>query len=440
MEKSVEYLLIATKYDGTFIGPIAKLLGYIIDFIYSGLAAIGIENVGIAIIVFTLLVKLLMLPLTIKQQKFSKMSAIMNPEIQEIQKKYDGKKDDQAAMMKMQDETKAVYEKYGVSPSGSCLQLLIQMPILFALYRVIMLIPAYVSQINAYYAEIVTVAANNGVISKIDEIYSAETVYLEDFASVTDAATLTTDNINTVIDYMSTFTSSQWDQVKALFTGADLSTVTEAVEKINHAYTFCGINLAQTPASAMGLSLLIPVLAGVTQWLSAKIGNDANQMNQSNQQGGGMKMMTYMMPLISVFFCFSLQAGIGLYWVIGAVYQIIFQLAVNAYYKKADMNKIIEKNVEKANKKRAKKGKPPQKIASNANMNSKYNTNSPSRSGQSSTGSKNNSAKNTSSGSGSAKKDSTDSTSGSGTSGKGGGSIASKANMVQDYNERHKKK
>ena len=86
---------------------------------------------------------MLMLPMQIKQQKFSKLNSVMTPEIQKIQKKYQGKKDQQSQLAQ-QEEIKAVYDKYGTSPTGSCLQLLIQMPILFALYRVIMNVPAYV--------------------------------------------------------------------------------------------------------------------------------------------------------------------------------------------------------------------------------------------------------------------------------------------------------
>ena len=91
-----------------------------------------------------------MIPLQIKQQKFSKMNAVMSPELQKISKKYRGKKD-QASQMKMQEETMAVYEKYGVSPTGSCLQLFIQMPIFFALYQVIINIPGYIGEIKAIF-------------------------------------------------------------------------------------------------------------------------------------------------------------------------------------------------------------------------------------------------------------------------------------------------
>ncbi len=115
--------------------------------IFNILNIIGIPNIGLSIIIFTIVIYLLMMPLTIKQQKFSKLSAKMNPELQAIQAKYKNKKDNDS-MMAMNEETRAVYAKYGVSPSGSCIQLIIQMPILFALYRVIYAMPAYVSKIG----------------------------------------------------------------------------------------------------------------------------------------------------------------------------------------------------------------------------------------------------------------------------------------------------
>ena len=146
--------ILLTQHDGWLLGPIAKILGVIMDVIFNFLDLIGIPNIGLSIILFTIVVYLLMLPMTIKQQKFSKLSAKMQPELQKITKKYEGKKD-QASMMLQQEETKAVYDKYGTSPTGSCLQLLIQMPILFALYRVIYAIPAYVGKIKEIYIPLV---------------------------------------------------------------------------------------------------------------------------------------------------------------------------------------------------------------------------------------------------------------------------------------------
>ena len=143
--------MLLTKSTTFIIGPVASLLGYIMNGIFWLQEQIGIPNIGLCIILFTIVIYMLLMPLTIKQQKFSKLQTKMNPELQAIQKKYKGKNQDQAAMMKMNEETQAVYAKYGVSPMGSCVQLLIQMPILFALYRVIWNVPAYVSSVkNAF--------------------------------------------------------------------------------------------------------------------------------------------------------------------------------------------------------------------------------------------------------------------------------------------------
>lgn len=140
-------MILATKSGAPIIGQIASVMGWIMDGIYRVLSMVGIENLGLCIIIFSIIIYALMTPLQVKQQKFSKMSAVMQPEIQKIQKKYQGKKD-QVSMQKMQEETQAVYQKYGVSPTGSCVQLAIQFPILMALWQVIYKIPAYVGSVR----------------------------------------------------------------------------------------------------------------------------------------------------------------------------------------------------------------------------------------------------------------------------------------------------
>ena len=140
-------LILLTQNTTPIIGQVAWLLGKIMNAIFYVIDFIGIPNIGLAIILFTIVVNLLMTPLNIKQQKFSKLSAKMNPELQAIEAKYKGRKDNDSMMAKNQ-EIQLVYAKYGVSPSGSCVQLLIQMPILFALYRVIYSMPAYVTKIG----------------------------------------------------------------------------------------------------------------------------------------------------------------------------------------------------------------------------------------------------------------------------------------------------
>ena len=110
-------------------GPIATFIGKFMALMHN---ALGIPNVTITIILLTIIIYMLLLPLTYKQQKFTKLSQKTNPEIQAIQKKYQGKTD-QVSRMSMNNEMQAIYDKYGISPMGSCLPLLIQMPILFAM-------------------------------------------------------------------------------------------------------------------------------------------------------------------------------------------------------------------------------------------------------------------------------------------------------------------
>ena len=120
-----------------------QFLGWILEGIdWVVFHTLGIHNVGICIILFTFIVYLIMFPLNAKQQKSSRLMTKINPEILAIQEKYKGKKDNES-MMRQQAETQEIYNKYGVSPFGGCLPLIISMPIIFALYGVIREVTKY---------------------------------------------------------------------------------------------------------------------------------------------------------------------------------------------------------------------------------------------------------------------------------------------------------
>ena len=171
----MNYLLL-TQYEGKIVGPIAWLLGHIINWIFMFLNKIGLPSTGVAIILFTIIINLLLLPLTYKQQKFSKLQAKMNPELQAIQAKYKGKKDNESVYAQ-QEEIKALYAKYGVSQTGTCLQLLIQFPIMYALLRIINSIPAYVPQIKQAFYPLVSELRETG--SKATDLnkYAASRIF-----------------------------------------------------------------------------------------------------------------------------------------------------------------------------------------------------------------------------------------------------------------------
>ena len=419
--------MLLTKSTTFIIGPVATLLGYIMNGIFWVQSQIGIESIGLCIILFTIVIYMLLMPLTIKQQKFSKLQSKMNPELQAIQKKYKDKRQDQAAMMKMNEETQAVYQKYGVNPMGSCLQLVIQMPILFALYRVIWNIPAYVGTVKNAFLPLAQALMNvSGAQDFMVEIASKNAVSFKEMTELT------------LIDVLYKFKPENWSALLKQF--PDLSSlITSTQGDVDRMNYFLGLNIADSPASifqtalAAGsvlmiiAALLVPVLSALTQWLNTKL---MSTQNDTQPTSGGtadtmaatMKSMNVMMPIMSAVFCFTLPVGMGIYWIIGAVVRSIQQLVVNKHIDKMDLDDIVKKNIEKANKKRAKQGLPPQKITNTAKLNTKtIDRPQPSKEDraekiQNATDYYKNTTK--------AKP----------------GSLASKAQMVQQYNEKHAKK
>lgn len=370
--------ILLTAYPGSILGPIAKLLGMLMDWIYSGISNITggrVESVVLSIVIITIIIYMCLLPLTIKQQKFSKLSQKMQPEMQAIQAKYKDKKD-QASMMAMQEETQLLYQKYGISPMGSCVQMLIQMPILFALYRVFYNIPAYLSGVKGSFT---------GLVDQIKGVdnYSDTLVSLMEKYNVVTSSGLNASNAaskladasgdtlnNYIIDILYKLPSKGWD---ALMDGKFFDGIQSAVEKTHdallHFNYFLGLNISDTPWYIIKsnftdkpdkwllfviLALLIPVLSYLTQMLNIKLMPQAT--NGNDQMANQMKMMNLMMPLMSLFICFTVPVGLGIYWICSALVRGIQQFFVNRHIENLDLEAVMAKNEEKAKKKREKMG------------------------------------------------------------------------------------
>ena len=386
--------ILLTQNSGRIIGPIAKLLGYIMEGIFLLLDKIGIPNIGLAIILFTIVIYLILMPLTIKQQKFSKLSAKMNPELQAIQAKYKGKNDNNS-MMAMNMETKAVYAKYGVSPSGSCIQLLIQMPILFALYRVIYNMPAYVGKIKeAFFPLVDNMIAQNGSAEFI-QTFSQARMFSNQFSNDSFTSGVTTYVQNTFIDVLNKASSAEWISIKDKFPSLTAD-VDQTLSLLNRYNNFLGLNIGNSPSYIMKeaissrsfllliAALSIPVLSAATQWINVKLmpqqntqQDNKNANDQQNAMMQSMKTMNMMMPIMSAFFCYTLPAGMGLYWVAGAVVRSIQQVVINNNIDKMDLDEVIKNNEEKAKKKMEKAGVRAEQMAAYANMNTKKVNNIP---------------------------------------------------------------
>lgn len=369
--------LVLTKVGGfPPFAWICEILGLIMNALFEFTRTFGVMNIGLSIILFTLVVKIIMFPLTIKQQKSSKLMAVMQPELQAIQSKYKGKTDNDS-MMRMNVETKAVYEKYGTSMTGGCLQLAIQMPILLALYRVIYCIPAYVAPVKAHFMNVVyaltgvtaATSLTEGAASGLMQFATDHNIVLTGMNAVGDLTGVGGAALgNKMVDILYKLNPAQWSELGQVFPQA-ASVISENAAAIESMNSFFGINLASNPFNGSfvpSVAWLIPVFAGLSQWLSAKLMMSAQNQSEDAPGAQMMKSMNLMMPLMSVWFCFTFPAAIGIYWVASSVFQIIQQVGVNAYLNKVDIDEMIKKNVEKANKKRAKKGLPPQKINQNA--------------------------------------------------------------------------
>ena len=423
----MESMILATKSGTPIIGQIAVVMGWIMNAIYKVLEAVGIQNLGLCIIIFSILIYLCMTPLQIKQQKFSKLSAIMQPEIQKIQKKYQGKKD-QDSMMKMQEETQAVYQKYGVSATGSCVQLAIQMPILFALYQVIQNIPAYVGSVYNVF---------NGVCTKILAV-DGFTDIINSFITDNKMTRVrqVTDNADSIVDFLYALSPSQWKSLQEISQFSGFSDqISKTASEIQKMQTFGVLNIADQPLSYIKTgsliliiaALAIPLLSWATQMLNLKLMPQAatqNGNNDNNAMASSMKTMNTVMPLMSAFFCFTFPVGLGIYWIASSVVRSIQQLLINRHLNKMNIDDLVNENMKKMEAKRAKEGLPPQKITNQAHQSAK-NINKVEK-GMSGTDEANRAKKVEE-----AYKNASHAKA---------GSITAKANLVRDYEERNKKK
>ena len=422
----MESMILATKSGTPIIGQIAVVMGWIMNAIYKVLDAVGIQNIGLCIIIFSILIYLCMTPLQIKQQKFSKLSAIMQPEIQKIQKKYQGKKD-QDSMMKMQEETQAVYQKYGVSATGSCVQLAIQMPILFALSQVIQNIPAYVGSVYNVF---------NGVCTKILAV-DGFTDIINNFITDNKMTRVrqVTDNADSIVDFLYALSPSQWKSLQEISQFSGFSDqISKTASEIQKMQTFGVLNIADQPLSYIKTgsliliiaALAIPLLSWATQMLNLKLMPQAapSGNNDNNAMASSMKTMNTVMPLMSAFFCFTFPVGLGIYWIASAVVRSIQQLLINRHLNKMNIDDLVNENMKKMEAKRAKEGLPPQKITNQAHQSAK-NINKVEK-GMSGTDEANRAKKVEE-----AYKNASHAKA---------GSITAKANLVRDYEERNKKK
>lgn len=303
---------------------ITKPMGFIIEHIYQLVA-----NYGLAIIIFTLIIKLILIPLNVRSQKAMKKQQKIQPVLQELQQKYANDQE------KLQREMMKLYKENNISMAGGCLPMLIQMPVLIGLYQVIQKPISYLLGVNSeawnsapFINEVIRL--QNGIINLGHNIGNLASYTMEQLAN------------NSQIQL------SKWAEIVGT-NGTFLEGVTGSVHPWSLNFNFLGLDLSNTPSAAFNyimrldfsnwsvIALLaIPVLAVLASYISMKVtqAQSGQNQNDSGQAAQMSKSMNLMMPIMTLFFTITLPAGLGLYWIISSVTQVVQQLALNYYFDK----------------------------------------------------------------------------------------------------------
>jgi YidC/Oxa1 family membrane protein insertase len=267
------------------------------------------NSYGLALILFTLVVKLIMLPFQMKSKKNMIRMNRMSGKMQELQKKY---ANNQA---KYTEEIQKLYAEEGVNPMSGCLWSFLPFPILIALYSIIRQPITHFMMLS------------QDVVTDLVNQVSAAGISLDNIAKVAEDGTVT----------MQAY--GQINLIKVI--SSQLPAAGDAVEGWIHVnYNFLGLDLASTPWSqikgfqfswgSVGL-ILIPILAGLSQLLLSKISMSQQPDNPST---ASTKSMMYMMPLFSVYIGFMMPGALGVYWIAQSVFSLVQEVFMNKFYNK----------------------------------------------------------------------------------------------------------
>ena len=263
-----------------------------------------VRNYGVALIIFTLITKALMFPMSLKQQKSSVKMAMVKPKLDNAQKKYANNKD------KLNEEMMKIYQEAGYNPMSGCLPLLIQFPILFGVIEVV------------YKPLTHIVRLSKDVIASAQEIANG-------IEGISFSAAMPQ---MAIIDGVR--------QNASLFASVLTPEEIEKVQNLN--LSFLGIHLGEIPSFGFNILMLIPILSGLTSFAVSMQSMKQNAATSSEASNGTMKGMRYMMPLMSVMFCFSLPAGVGMYWIVSNIFSYIQAMIMHKLYNPAEMAEKIK--------------------------------------------------------------------------------------------------
>ncbi len=322
-------LLLVVRKPGAIVGPIAKFLGVIynglFEFIYQTFQS---GSLGIAIILFTLLVKLVLFPLMIKQQKSSFKMQQLQPEMNKIKQKYKDKKD-QASQQKMAYELQEFQKKNGINMLGGCLPLLVQLPILYALFYIFQQAYLYVDVVANNYSAIANVIVSIPKDLRMDVFAPYAKTFVEANKITNFDMSVTKD----VVMLVNELKLADWTSILSQLGDSGKGLVSLLATK-NQIEYFLGIPLVYK--AGLGFpGIIIPILAAATTWLQSKLTMTTSASSDPKDPAAAMnRSMMYMMPAMMGFMTITMPAGLGLYWVVSNLFTICQQILLNKYFKK----------------------------------------------------------------------------------------------------------
>ena len=339
------------------MGIINNIFGAILSVIFDGVSLITpVGALAIAIIIFTLVARILLTPLQLSSQRTSRGMSKIQPELAKIQNKYKGRKD-QESQMKQSQEMQALYKKYKINPFAGCLPLLIQFPLIMGLFNVLRTPANYITKLGEEYTKIANIVVAN-VANYQDK--------LQGFQSAIETTTRTKFDLSDTAQlgqYLSHLTTGQWSSFINSSGDAATQELLDKALTLKHQYeNFLGFNVVDSPSVLMSTkwwAILIPIVAGASTYIFTKLTMASNgQMQaaaadgQANPGESMMKTMNIVMPIMTGAFAYTMPIGLALYWIAGNVIMLVQQKLVNKMLEKQDakIEAILEKEREEARK------------------------------------------------------------------------------------------
>lgn len=318
--------LLAIRNPGVIVGPIAKVMGIFYNWLFNIIyGATQTNALGITIIFFTLIVKIILTPLIVKQQKSTFAMQRLQPEMNKINKKYENKKDAES-QQRMAYEMQKLQKDNNISMFGGCLPLLIQLPILYALFYIFQQAYMYVDVVSQNYDSIANVVLSMPTDLRMD--------VFADIASkhISSKMTLDLSVADDIKALIGQITQAEWSTI--LTNASDYASSLQPLltEKTGIEY-FLGISVVENPGLNFP-AIIVPIASAASTFLSSKIMMSKNTASMDdNPAMQSMKMMNYIMPIMMGVMAISLPAGLGIYWTVSNIFQTAQTVLINKYFK-----------------------------------------------------------------------------------------------------------